>query len=94
MIPGLNEGLRRRAAAVVEADAARADVAGTEADDPSVAALLSAIRLQTHETLAFLGLLTDYNRAIAEYALTVLPPDTPGDKLAAALRVCPEEPNK
>jgi len=93
MIPGLGEGLRRRAAAVVEADAARA-AASSPADGRSIELLLSCIRRQTEQTFAFLATLTDYNRAIAEYALTVLPPETPPDKLAAALMVCPQQPNK
>jgi hypothetical protein len=33
--------------------------------------------------------LTEYNRAIAEYALTVLPPATAADRLVAALVVKP-----
>jgi hypothetical protein len=90
MIPGLGEGLRRRAAAVVEADAARAAAASSSADDRSIEPLLSCIRRQTEQTLAFLATLTDYNRAIAEYALTVLPPETPPDELAAALMVAPK----
>jgi len=93
MIPGLGEGLQRRAAAVVEADAARA-VAGSQGDGRSIEPVLCGIRRQTEQTLAFLAALTEYNRAVAQYALTVLPPDTPGDKLAAALRACPEQPNK
>jgi hypothetical protein len=84
MIPGLDESLRRRAAAVVEADAARA-AATSQADGRSIEPLLSCIRRQTEQTFAFLATLTEYNRAIAEYALTVLPPETSPDKLAAAL---------
>jgi len=86
MIPGLGEGLRRRAAAVVEADAARA-AANPQVESRSIEPLLSGIRRQTEQTLAFLATLTDYNRAIAEYALTILPPETTPDKLAAALMV-------
>ena len=42
---------------------------------------------QTRQTLAFLETLTAYNRAIAEYALTVLPPETSADDLLATLAV-------
>ena len=35
--------------------------------------------------MAMLGALTDYNRAIAEYVLTVLPPATPANRLSRRL---------
>ena len=50
---------------------------------------MAGVGRQTQQTLAFLDILTDYNRAIAEYVLTVLPPATPADKLVAALVVKP-----
>lgn len=94
IIPGLAKSVQHRAVAVVEADAARADAAASsQAGSEPVELLFGCINRQTEETLAFLGTLTDYNQAIAEYALTVLPPETPGEKLAAALTVCPEQPD-
>ena len=47
--------------------------------------MLSAVERQTLETLAFLQTLTDYNQALAQYTLAVLPPATPSDTLAATL---------
>ena len=87
-IPVLTENVRRRAAAVVEADAARAAaVAGFHAGRRSIEQALSGISRQTDETLAFLRTLGDYNRAIAEYALTVLPADATAERVSATLVV-------
>jgi hypothetical protein len=82
VLPGLGEAVRQRATAVVEADAARA-----AADGFSLEALLRSIRDQASATSAFLQALTAYNRAIAAYALSVLPPDVPADTLVSALVV-------
>jgi hypothetical protein len=84
MIPGLAETLQRRASALVEADIARTDAA-VQADDPSIARLLECIHNQTRQTLAFLTTLTDYNRAIAEYAVATLPPETSAEALTESL---------
>lgn len=85
-LPALGEHLRQRATAVVEADARRADAtAAFQAGRQSFDRVLDSIRGQTEQTFAFLQGLTEYNRAIAEYAVATLPPDTPADKLAAAL---------
>lgn len=90
MIPGLAESVQQRANAVVEADAARASAAAVpQADAGSIEPLLAGIHRQTEQTFAFLGTLTDYNRAIAQYTLTVLPLETPGDKLAEVLVAVP-----
>ena len=88
VIPALAEGLGDRAAAVVQADAARAAATSAyrEGREPIVPALDSIDR-QGDETLAFLAVLTEYNQAIAEYALAVLPPTVPGDQLAQRLGV-------
>jgi hypothetical protein len=85
MIPGLGESVERRATAVIEADAARAAAASSAAGGRPIEPLLACISGQTEQTLAFLAALTDYNRAIAEYTLAVLPPETPSDKLVAVL---------
>jgi hypothetical protein len=47
--------------------------------------MLTCVRSQTVETLAFLQMLTGYNRAIAEYALIVLPPAISGEQLVQTL---------
>jgi hypothetical protein len=93
MIPGLAESVRLRAAAVVEADAARAAAcaASSQADARSIEPLLASINRQTRQTFAFLNTLTDYNQVIAGHALSVFPPDTPADELAAALAPRPEQ---
>ncbi len=87
-IPALAESVQDRAAAVVEADAARAAAtAAYQARSRSLDPLLACIQYQTVETLAFLETLTGYNRAIGEYALTVLPTSTASDQLVQALVV-------
>jgi len=88
VLPGLGEAVRQRATAVVEADAARAAAADRlVTTGPSPDALLKSIRRQADATSAFLQTLTAYNRAIAAYALSVLPPEVPADTLVAALVV-------
>jgi hypothetical protein len=89
-IPSLGENVEQHAAAVVEADAARVAAAeryfaGRVAIDPAI----EGVATQTRQTQALLETLTEYNRAIAEYALTVLPPATAADRLVAALVVKP-----
>ena len=85
-IPVLTESMRGRATAVVEADHARtAAAASYEGDSRSLERILAGISRQTDETFAFLQVLTDYNRAIAEYALAVLPADASAERLMAAL---------
>jgi hypothetical protein len=90
MIPALGESVQQRATAVIESDAARA--AATEkyrAGGASLDSVLESVAEQTEQTVAFLETLTDYNRAIADYALAVLPPAAPAEKLASALVVKP-----
>ncbi len=89
-IPGQSENVRQHAAAVVEAETAR--VAAAEKyrlGSIAVDRVLETVAAQTEQTAAFLDSLTDYNRSIAEYALTVLPPSTPADKLVSALVIEP-----
>ena len=83
-IPGLGESVQQHAAAVVEADAAR--VAAAEkyrTGEAPIDQAIEGVAAQTKQTLALLETLTDYNRAIAEYVLTVLPPATPGRQARA-----------
>ncbi len=85
-LPGLGENVQSRAAMAIEADAARAEtVQQYTSGGATIDQTLGAIAEQAEQTTAFLVSLTDYNRAIAEYATTVLPAGTPSDKLAAAL---------
>jgi len=87
-IPALATSVQEHAAAVVEADAARSAAVGAYLNGAKpLAAVLEAIRLQSRQTFSFLQTLTDYNRSIAAYSLTVLPPDISAGKLAAALVV-------
>jgi hypothetical protein len=89
-IPSLGDSVAQHAAAVVEADAARADaIAQYSASAASIEPVLENIRRQTDQTDAFLTAITEYNLAIADYALAIMPSDTPADKLAAALVVKP-----
>jgi len=90
MIPALGDSVQQHATAAVESDAARA--AATEkyrAGSASLDSVLESVGQQTEQTVAFLETLTDYNRAIADYALAVLPPAAPAEKLASALVVKP-----
>ena len=89
-IPVFSESVRQHATAVVEADAAR--VVATQryrAGHATIEQPIEGILAQTQETMAVLETLTDYNRAIAEYVLTVMPPATPAARIVAALVVKP-----
>ena len=87
-IPGLGENLQQQAAAVVESDSARVAAVEKYRDGGApVDQVLESIARQTEQTLALLNTLTEYNGAIAEYVLMVLPPATAADKLVAALVV-------
>lgn len=86
MMPGLGQNVQARAAAVVEADAARvAAIDKYAAAGTSVNRAIEGVTEQTEQTFAFLEATAAYNRAIAEYATTVLPLGTPPNKLVAAL---------
>ena len=88
VLPRLGEAVRQYATAVVEADAARVAAAERFATgEASLGAMHRAIDRQTDHTLAFLRSLSDYNRAIAAYALAVLPPNVPAKTLVSALVV-------
>ena len=88
MVPSLWQSLAEYGTAVVGADAARdAAAADYQRGRRSLDAVLAAIDTQTRQTLAFLQTLTDYNQAIADYALAVLPPDLPAGHLVQTLVV-------
>jgi hypothetical protein len=87
-IPAYNSSVQDHAAAVVAADVARVK-AGEKyvLGNLPIEQALDEIAGQTRQTFAFLQTLTDYNRAIAQYALTVLPADASPAKIASALVV-------
>lgn len=87
-IPALHAALVDRSRAVMAADQARvAAAAGYDEGRSDVDEPLAAIQRQSDETLAFLGAVTQYNLQIADYALWVLPPETPDQTLVGALVV-------
>ena len=88
-IPRLGESVQQHAASVVESDAARVAAAEKYRDGAPLDPAIEGIALQTKLTLALLETLTEYNRAIAEYALTVLPSAVAADRLVSALVVKP-----
>jgi hypothetical protein len=86
IIPGLTTSLQDRATAVVEADLARAAAAAAyQAGAQPIDYVLTVANRQTTETRAFLATVSEYNRAIATYVLTVLPASVSSDKLVQAL---------
>lgn len=85
-IPALSNQLQEQATAVVEADGDRAAAAAEyQARGRGIDQVLACVHRQTVETLVFLQMLSGYNRAIAEYALAVLPASMPGDQLVQTL---------
>jgi len=89
-IPAFSEGLQQRAAVVVGADDTRAaTTAAYRAGSQPITPVLASIAYQTKETFAFLETLTEYNEAIADYALRVLPSSVRGEQLAGTLVVNP-----
>ncbi|MFZ1936792.1 MAG: hypothetical protein WCB27_00880 [Thermoguttaceae bacterium] len=86
MVPGLKQSVQERAAAVVDADDARVSAIDRYAHGGvAIDQAIEGVDEQTKQTFAFLGAVSAYNRAIAEYATTVLRPNIPANKLAAAL---------
>ncbi len=87
-IPQREQAIIDQAVVVVEADAARAAAtADFLAGRSSVERVLAGIELQARETSAFLRAVTQYNRAISQYAAAILPAGTDAEKLVAALGV-------
>jgi hypothetical protein len=86
VIPRLYKTLERRAVAVVQADGVRAKYTQRFIKgEVSADMVLDAINRQGEETRAFLTTLTDYNRAIAQFAAAVLPASIPNDTLLGVL---------
>ena len=88
-IPMLCDSVQQHAAAIVEADAARVSAIEKYRSGGSIDQLIDSVTVQTQQTLQILATLTDYNTAIAEYVLTVLPPATPASRLVSALVLNP-----
>jgi hypothetical protein len=94
VVPALHRSLQEQALAVVLADAQRVRLAGeTEAGAAMPPQLLAAIEQQANQTRAFLATLTRYNTEIGDYALVVLPPQSPADLLVRAM-VTPTTPGR
>ncbi len=93
VIKSQNASIQQSAAAVVEADAVRVTAAeqynASNGSNGSIDAAIEGISTQTQETLTLLQALTDYNKTIADYVITVLPPAIPATRLVAALVVKP-----
>ena len=85
-IPRREQAIIDQAAVVVEADAARAAAtADFLAGRSSVERVLAGIEVQARETSAFLRAVTEYNRALSQYAIATLPANTEAEKLVAAV---------
>lgn len=85
-IPTLTASLQARATAVICADNARARAwAGYQSGTQSLNSLLTCLRQQSDQTQAFLELGTEYNDAIAEYVLAIVPPNAPANLLSQTL---------
>ncbi len=82
----LEAAIQERAAAVVFADAARAEATHPHTATPADLNLaLLRVNRQTRATEAFLRAQTDYNLAIAEFALQTLSPAAPVEQLVSRL---------
>jgi hypothetical protein len=87
-IPRRRQVIIDRAVAVVAADASRAAATAQFLGGRTpVDRILAAIARQGRETSVFLQDVTEYNRAIAEYAMATLPANIEPEKLVAALMV-------
>lgn len=85
-IPALSEDLGRRARSIVESDRRRVETtAAYRSRELPFVRVLDAVEQQSGETLEFLGALLAYNQSIAEYAMAVVPPAIPEEKLVATL---------
>lgn len=85
-VPALTKSLQARATAVVLADQARAQAwAGYASGTHSLRSVLAGIHQQSDQTQAFLDTLTEYNDAIADYVLAVVPANAPANLLSQTL---------
>ncbi|MDD4266928.1 MAG: hypothetical protein PHN77_01770 [Thermoguttaceae bacterium] len=85
-IPALSEDLARRARSIVECDRRRAETTAAYRNrELPFVRVLDAVEQQSGETREFLGALLAYNQSIAEYAIAIVPPAIPEEKLVATL---------
>ncbi len=85
-LPLLHQAILSRTRAVLESEAARlASVDAFTRGDNSIQALLAATKAQTSEELRLINDTVRYNRAIAEYALSVSPSNLSLERLLGAL---------
>ncbi len=85
-IPQRHQTIIAQAAAAVQSDASRtAATADFLAGRSNVERVLAGIEVQARETSAFLRAVSEYNRAIAQYATATFPPNIEAEKLVAAL---------
>jgi hypothetical protein len=86
IVPGCEREVQDRAAAVVDAEAARAEALDRYGfGGATIDQAIDGVTELAEQTSAFLEAVSAYNRAIVEYATTVLRPGTSANKLAAAL---------
>ena len=87
-IPQREQAISDQAAAVAQSEAARAAAtADFLAGRSPVERVLAGIEVQARETSVFLRAVTEYNRAISQYATVTLPANTEVEKVVAALMV-------
>ncbi len=84
-LPPLEAAVQERAAAVVFADSARAAAMQPAHTPAAVSQAIDRIYRQARQSQAFLQTVTDYNLAIADFALETLPPGAPLDRLMPRL---------
>jgi hypothetical protein len=90
-LPPMASALQELAAAVVFGDAARAEAAAVASGDPAgVNSAVNRVLDELDDTEAFLRAQTDYNLAIANYALRTLPAGAPADQLLSRLVIARE----
>lgn len=90
LIAAIHPAIAGHAAALVATEQARAvEAQAVERGGKQLEATLDAARQERLKSLALLQRLTDYNLAIGEYVLAVLPANTPADQLARSLVLSP-----
>jgi len=90
-LPPMASALQEMAAAVVFADAARAEAAtGANGNPTGINTAIERVYDQLADTEAFLRAQTDYNLAIASYALRTLPAGAGVDQVLSRLVIARE----
>jgi hypothetical protein len=90
LIEALHPALAGHATALVATEQARAvEAQAVGRGDSQLETAIDAARQERIKSLALLQRLTDYNLAIGEYVVAVLPANTPADQLARSLVLAP-----